>query len=86
MRTEELRELIKKTPFQPFRLFLSNGQSYDVTHPDLAMVGRNDLILGLPASDIPAGVFDRFVFVALMRINNIEPLPPASHAEKNGPA
>ncbi len=86
MRTEELRELIKKTPFQPFRLFLSNGQSYDITHPDLAMVGQNDLILGLPASDLPAGTFDRFVFVALMHINNTEPPPPATHAATNGPA
>jgi len=86
MRTEELRGLLKKVPFKPFRLYLSNGQSYDVTHPDLAVVGRNDVFIGLPSGDLPAGVYDRFAFVALMHINNIEPLPPATHAEKNGPA
>jgi hypothetical protein len=86
MRNEEIRAMLKKVPFQPFRMLLSNGKVYDIPHPDLAIVLRNDMIIGLPADDLPAGVADRFAFVALMHINNIEPLPPASHAEENGPA
>jgi hypothetical protein len=76
MRAEEIRDPLRKVPFQPFRIFLSNGKSYDILDPDLAKVGKNDLLLGIPAKDLPPGVADHFEFVALMHISNIEPILP----------
>ena len=86
MRTEEIRKLLKKEPFRPFRVFLSNGKSYDVTHPELAVVGTHDMFLGLQAEGLEPGVYGHFALVTLIHINNIETLPPAPHVEKNGPA
>lgn len=52
MRSEDLRQLVRRQPFQPLRLSLSNGQVYEVRHPELAMVGRSTLLLGRPATAV----------------------------------
>ena len=43
MRIDRVREFLQAVPFRPFRLFLSNGSSYHVPHPDFVYFGR-DLI------------------------------------------
>ena len=73
MRPEDIQAFLKKEPFQPFRLTLTDGRTYDVRHPELAMVGRSTLIIGLPAPDDPAPVYDRFVTVSLLHIMQMEP-------------
>ena len=36
MRPEDLREYLKREPFQPFRLHLSSGAFFDIRQPELA--------------------------------------------------
>jgi hypothetical protein len=36
---EDIRQRIKKQPFVPLRIVTNSGESYDVPHPDLVMVG-----------------------------------------------
>jgi hypothetical protein len=36
MTAHEITKLLERTPFVPFRLHLSNGQSFEVRHPDFA--------------------------------------------------
>ena len=38
---KELKELLAKEPFHPFRITLSSGQIYDVRHPDLFVLGKD---------------------------------------------
>ena len=38
MQQEAFRDQLKKEPFQPFTLKLSNGDVLDVIHPDFAMI------------------------------------------------
>ena len=38
MRLEDVREFLRRRPFQPFRLTLTDGRTYDVMHPELAIV------------------------------------------------
>ena len=40
MRPDDVRAELRIQPFQPFRIRLSNGKTYDVPHPDLVM-GRS---------------------------------------------
>ena len=49
MRPEDIREFLQKKPFQPFRLTLTDGRTYEVRHPEMAMVGRSAVAIGLPA-------------------------------------
>ena len=73
MRPEDIRTFLERKPFQSFRLTLTDGRTYDVGHPELAMVGRSTIAIGLPAPDDPDPVYDRLVTVSLLHIMQVEP-------------
>jgi hypothetical protein len=72
MRPEDIRAFLKETPFQPFRITLTDGRTYEVRHPELAMVGRASIVIGLLAGNKPEPVYDRFVTVLLLHIMQVE--------------
>ena len=74
MRPDDVRDFVNKRPFQPFRITLMDGRSYEVRHPELAMVGRSAVAIGVPAPDDSEPVYDRLVTVSLIHIMQIEPL------------
>lgn len=74
MRPQDILDLLQRRPFEPFRLCLSDGASFEVRHPELAMVGRSTMLIGIAAPDSPEPVFDRFVNCALMHITRTEPI------------
>lgn len=73
MRPEDIRDLLQRRPFQPIRLTLTDGRTYEVRHPELAMVGRSTVTIGVPAPDDPTPIYDRLVMVSLLRIMQVEP-------------
>ena len=73
MRPEDIREFLQHRPFQPFRITLPDGRSYEVRHPELAMVGRSTIAIGLPAPTEPMPVYDRLVTVSLLHVMQVEP-------------
>jgi hypothetical protein len=70
---EDIRGFLERRPFQPFRLTLTDGRTYEVRHPELAMVGRSTVAIGLPAPDDPQPVYDRLATVSLLHIMQIQP-------------
>jgi hypothetical protein len=79
MRPEDVRGLLQRRPFQPFRITLTDGRVYEVRHPELALVGRSTVVIGLPAPGDPEPVYDRFVWVSLMHIMQMEPSEAAGN-------
>ncbi len=73
VRPEEIHEFLQHKPFQPFRLTLTDGRTYEVRHPELAMVGRSEVAIGVPAADEPRPVYDRLITVSLLQIMQIGP-------------
>ncbi len=73
MRPEDIRDFLQQKPFQPFRLTLTDGRTYEVRHPEMAMVGRSSVAIGLPASNDPNPIYDRLVTVSLLHIMQVEP-------------
>jgi hypothetical protein len=84
MRTADMNELLRRQPFRPFRIHLSNGTSYDIQHPELAVVGRTTMFIGIPAPDMPTATYDHFAIVTLLHINNVEPLPATPSSTSDG--
>jgi hypothetical protein len=75
MPLEDVEKKLRQRPFAPFRMYLSDGAVYEVMHPELALLGRRSLVLGLTA-DPQATVYDRTVDVDLLhivRMENVEP-------------
>lgn len=74
MRPDDLLELLRATPFEPFRIHLSDGASFDVRHPDMAIVLRSKVTVAVPGPDGPDGPAERTVNCALVHITRTEPL------------
>lgn len=72
MRAEEIRNHVRRQPFQPFRVFVSDGSSYEVSHPELILVGRRDVVISIELGDddIP----ERFAYCDPVHITRIEPV------------
>jgi hypothetical protein len=49
--TSQIREVIKAQPFRRFIIRLSDGRSYEVDHPEFAMIGRDGMDLLFVADD-----------------------------------
>jgi hypothetical protein len=76
MTVQTFRELLGQRPFRPFRLVMSSGQSYDVRHPEMAMLTRTDMLVGVePGED---NVPSEFRICSLLHVATVEPLPAES--------
>jgi hypothetical protein len=71
MTVQTFRELLSHRPFRPFRLVMSSGQSYEVRHPEMAMLTRSDLLVGVGESE---GVPAEFRICALLHVATVEPI------------
>jgi hypothetical protein len=74
MTTEAVRKILKRQPFQPFRLVMSSGKSYDVRHPEMAWLLKNDVLVGIDAQD--DGLPTEFDICPLFHVATIEPILP----------
>ena len=70
MNTQVLNDLLRRRPFDPFRVRLSSGDVFEVRHPEAALLLRTGLYIALPADngDVP----DRAVYCALLHIAAVE--------------
>lgn len=76
---EELRDNLRQQPFEPFRIVLTDGGSYDVRHPDLLWVGQRSAYVGLTGQPGQA-LFERAVKIDLLRVTQVVPIAPAPPA------
>lgn len=72
MRAEQIRNHLRKQPYVPIRVFLSDGSAYDVRHPEMAAVSRTELVIGLDPSEdeLP----ERFAYCDPVHVTRIEPI------------
>ena len=82
MAPSEILQVLQQRPFEPFRLHLSDGSSYDVRSPELCMVGVSAVIIGLTKNAGDA-LFERTVRLDPYHVTRVEPLPALS-AKGNG--
>lgn len=72
MTVQTFREMLRRRPFQPVKLTLSSGQSYEIRHPEMAMLTRTSLLVGVDLA--PDGVPAEFKIISLLHVTAIEPL------------
>ncbi len=78
MRPQDILEHLRVQPFRPIRVTLTDGRTYDVVHPELAMVGHDTVLIGVPRPNARQPVYDRAVTVSLQHIMQIDPIAPVS--------
>jgi hypothetical protein len=70
MNMETIQELLRRRPFEPFVIRLSNGETYEVRHPENVALAKTRMAIAYPEAD-------RIVLCALVHINSIEALQAA---------
>jgi hypothetical protein len=82
MNPKILFDMLRKRPFVPFRITLSTGQTYLVSHPESAVIDRSTFYLGVPG---PKGLdepFEDFIWISLIHIVSAEPTDGRSRPKK----
>jgi hypothetical protein len=80
MTVQTFQELLAKLPFEPFRLVMSSGQTYDVRHPEMAFLTKTDILVGI--GDTDEGVPAAFKICSLPHVTSIEPLKSGSNGSR----
>ena len=66
---------VRKQPFVPFRIYISDGASYDVPHPEMIFVTATTIVIAVPP--ITEGVPERSVLCDPIHVTRIEPIDGA---------
>ncbi len=48
MNHDAMQELLRRQPFEPFEIRLTNGEKYEVRQPAMALLMKTRIIIGLP--------------------------------------
>jgi hypothetical protein len=67
MNADAIREFVRREPFEPFVIRMSNGEVHEIRHPECALVMKTKVIVGYPDDD-------RSATCALVHVNSIETL------------
>lgn len=70
MNADTIREWLNRRPFEPFELRLSNGEVYQVRHPELIAIAKTRLAIADPEKD-------QIAHVALIHVNSVSALQAA---------
>ncbi len=72
MTLQTFRDLLAERPFKPFRFVMSSGQTYEVRHPEMAMLTRTSMLVGVDIAE--DGVPTEFKICSLLHVTDIEPI------------
>ena len=70
MSYETLKQLLERRPFEPFEIRLSNGETYQIRHPEMALLLKSRIIIGDAENDA-------MTICALIHINSVQTLQSA---------
>ncbi len=76
MRPQDFFDQLRRRPFVPFRIFATDGRTFDVRHPDQALVLRTRVILPMPTAS--EEVAERSEHLALVHVVRLEELAAGS--------
>ncbi len=80
MTVQTFRNLLKERPFKPFRLVMSSGQTYEVRHPEMAMLTKSDILVGIDIED--DGVPAEFKICSMLHVTAVEPIEPTANGDQ----
>lgn len=66
---------LRRRPFLPFRMFLTDGAFYDIRHPDQAIPTFTSVWITRPRPVLGGTGVDEVVIVSLLQVVRLEPIP-----------
>ena len=80
---DDIQARLRQQPFGPLRIVTTTGATYDVHHPELVLVGRRFLMVGLPSAENPTQA-EQVTRVSLLQVTELQDLPQPQSASGNG--
>jgi len=78
MTPESLRDELHRQPFVPLRIFLTDGKTYEIRHPEMAMVTSREIYVGREETSPGSGIAKGCDLVSLFHVVRVEQLPYSS--------
>lgn len=78
MNPREVLTFIASEPFQPFRIQMASGRTFEVRHSEMAQVGKSTMAV-YSSLDNERDSQEQWHKVSLLRIEGIEPIQPVAH-------
>jgi hypothetical protein len=72
MTLEALKLMIARRPFEPLRLKTSNGEVFEVRHPEMVILAKSAMVILHPDAD--GGPSDKVEYVSYLHIASVETL------------
>lgn len=76
MTLDTLKVMLARRPFEPMRIKTSNGEVFEVRHPEMAMLARSALAIAHP--DANGEPSDKVEYISYLHISSVESLVGAS--------
>jgi hypothetical protein len=70
MTLETIRAMLSRRPFLPLRVKMSNGEIFEIRHPEMAMLTKTALVINLPEKN--GGPSERVEFCSYLHIASVE--------------
>lgn len=78
MPPKEIAEKLKARPFVPFVIRMDDGRSFEVAHPELVLLGKSTVTVGVPDTEtrdiLGIPVVDYSATLALLHVVSLEPV------------
>lgn len=77
MSPEDLIAFTRRQPFEPFRVVLTDGATYEIRHPDMILPTRRTVTIGIPAGP-GQEIAERSITAAMIHVVRVEPMETAA--------
>lgn len=68
MRPDQIRELLRREPFQPFKVVMTSGAAYPVTNPDFVVPMKSELFIAMDDGE-------HWTFCPYLHISSVQTIP-----------
>jgi hypothetical protein len=76
MTLEALRTMLTRRPFEPLRVKTSNGEVFEIRHPEMASLARSAMVIVHP--DAGGQPSDQVEYVSYLHVASVETLAGAA--------
>ena len=76
MTLEALKTMLARRPFEPMRVKTSNGEVFEIRHPEMASLARSAMVIVHPDAD--GSPSDKVEYVSYLHIASVETLTGAA--------
>jgi hypothetical protein len=72
MKRHDLIDVLTTHPFRPFRMYVTDGATYLIRHPNLVLVSPTTVIVGAAEGHQAGPAIERFNMIGLDHITRLE--------------